>query len=253
MDGKHDLSKPDGATARLSLLKSPGRACKTCQVDLSEEVDAETVLDRAGNFAGVYGVKTSPAGLCVKCYTLQRDAKLKANVGSLLHAARVPHRFTDATKDSVLPAIWAKVERWISSREALFIHGPVGTGKSYVAAAAARELLLRERLVLWWSAVDLLDAMKADLDRADAILTGAKRAPVLILDELGAERGTDYAGERLSALLSSRWDAELPTAITSNLAPDELAAVNARVASRVCSGVVVGLTGHDRRISGERK
>jgi DNA replication protein DnaC len=222
-------------------------------VDLSDEVDAEVVLGGVESFAGVYGVRTSPVGLCVKCYLHQRDAKLLANASSLLHAARVPRRFAEANKNAVPTAIWTKVEQWIGSGDALYIHGPVGVGKSYVIAAAARELLMRERPVLWWSAISLLDAMKADLDHADTVLSAAQRTPVLFLDDLGAERGTEYAGERISALLSSRWDAELPTAITTNLAPKDLATINARVASRVCSGVLIGLSGRDQRIAGGRK
>src|SRR5262249_51929228 len=59
-------------------------------------------------------------------------------------------------------------------------------------------------------------------------------APVLVLDDLGAERATDWAVERLFGLLNRRHDWRRPTVLTSNLGPKPLAEhLGERIAWRV--------------------
>lgn len=138
----------------------------------------------------------------------------------------------------------------------LILMGPVGTGKSHAALAAAREWLARRYDELRGTSdpvfqvhqvVELLDAMRPGGD--DQVGARAARARLLLLDDLGAERATEWAGERLYGLVNRRWLDGLATIVTTNVpAPDLTGALGDRVLSRLAGGAtVLRLTGPDRR------
>ena len=49
-----------------------------------------------------------------------------------------------------------------------------------------------------------------------------RNAPVLILDDLGTQNGTPWAQEKLFQILNHRYNAQLPTVVTTNLSIDRL-------------------------------
>ena len=94
--------------------------------------------------------------------------------------------------------------------------GPVGTGKTYTAACIANELLAQGVSVVMTSLVKLIENGISDLcSRLSAI-------DLLILDDLGAERSTDYALEQVYNIVDSRYRAGLPVIYTTNLTLEEL-------------------------------
>lgn len=70
----------------------------------------------------------------------------------------------------------------------------------------------------------------------------------LILDDLGAEKTTDWSGECLYGILSARINELLPTIVTSNLSLTEIQAGDPRLASRLAGLEVITLAGQDRRL-----
>src|SRR5262249_46359243 len=123
----------------------------------------------------------------------------------------------------------------------LLITGTYGCGKTHLAAAIANECLLHGRPVLFLNAPDLLDHLRAGFapgadgsyaDRFDEI----RNAPVLVLDDLGTESPTPWATEKLYQLLNYRYNAQLPTVITTN---KELRDIEPRVASRLTDTDIV--------------
>lgn len=126
-------------------------------------------------------------------------------------------------------------EKW------LLLTGSYGSGKTHLAAAIANDCLLRGRPVLFLNTPDLLDHLRAGFapgadgsytDRFEEIRT----APVLILDDLGTESPTPWATEKLYQVLNYRYNAQLPTVITTN---KELRDVEPRVASRLTDAEMV--------------
>jgi DNA replication protein DnaC len=103
----------------------------------------------------------------------------------------------------------------------LVLSGPVGCGKTHLAAAIKNERDAHGLQTLFKTAPDLLDYLRATYapdshvtyDRGfDAI----RNAEVLILDDYGAHSSTPWAEEKLFQLLNYRFNARLATVITTN-------------------------------------
>lgn len=107
----------------------------------------------------------------------------------------------------------------------LLFTGPVGSGKTYLAASIANELLEAQMEVLFLVVPDLLDELRAsyktDKNEMD-LLDTARTIPILILDDLGAHNYTDWTRNRLYSIINYRMNEQLPTVITSNLSLDEM-------------------------------
>jgi DNA replication protein DnaC len=109
----------------------------------------------------------------------------------------------------------------------LLVHGPSGAGKTHVAAAVANRCLERGRPALFVVVPDLLDHLRAsyrpDSEMGyDALLEQVRLAPVLILDDLGTQSSTPWAQEKLFQILNHRYNAQLPTVVTTNLSIDRI-------------------------------
>jgi DNA replication protein DnaC len=105
----------------------------------------------------------------------------------------------------------------------LLLTGPVGSGKTAVAAAVAVEL--RRAGVLFRHIRDFLAAAKEEFSQPPdgyPITERAVRARVLVLDDLGAERRTDWTVDVTRDVLERRHAAQAPTVLTTNLAMVDL-------------------------------
>jgi hypothetical protein len=131
----------------------------------------------------------------------------------------------------------------------LVIQGTVGTGKSYAAAAAVRPLHKEGHKIRFLPVEEMLDELRpGGPERALAALASVD---VLVVDDVGAERPTDWTAERFYAVVNRRWLEQLPTVFTTNLIPKELGEhVGQRAYSRMTGGAVrVTMIGPDRRKS----
>ena len=135
--------------------------------------------------------------------------------------------------------------------EGLLFAGNCGSGKTMLAAAMAGEIIEKSELdetrvgfaamlgadqwntseviVKFANVVDLLERLRCSFDKNDSekgsareILAGYERAPLLILDDLGAEKPSGWSGERLYELINYRYSELLPTIFTTNCRADEI-------------------------------
>jgi DNA replication protein DnaC len=111
----------------------------------------------------------------------------------------------------------------------LLITGGYGCGKTHLAAAIANTLIAQDRRVLFVTAPDLLDHLRMgyDLSQEEGASYSARfemvrDVPLLVLDDLGIESPTPWAREKLYQVLNHRYNARLPTVITTNYDVGEL-------------------------------
>lgn len=111
-------------------------------------------------------------------------------------------------------------------------------GKTHLAAAIANHVANQSEPVLFVVVPDLLDHLRATFNpsssiRYDKRFDEIRTASLLILDDLGTESATAWAREKLYQLFNYRYNARLPTVITSAKPIDE---IDPRLASRMLDG-----------------
>ncbi len=114
-----------------------------------------------------------------------------------------------------------------SPRGFLLLQGEHYSGKTHLAAAIANARLAEGYPALLVEVSDLLDYLRAAFEPTapvsfDKRLQQLRRAPLLILDNLGGQTSTPWAHEKLYQLLSYRLGARLPTVITTSLTLEEI-------------------------------
>lgn len=141
----------------------------------------------------------------------------------------------------------------------LYIHGLQGRGKTHLATAVLRELIGRGLRCLWRDCHILVDQCRewtrrrAD-DTMDEELHRLRDADVLLLDDLGAGRQTDYSVDVVDGIIRWRHARRGPMIVTSNrdlrglVTPEGEGGLgrNPAIASRL-RGLEVHLDGPDRR------
>jgi DNA replication protein DnaC len=102
----------------------------------------------------------------------------------------------------------------------LVLGGSSGSGKTHLAAAIVNERIKNGHPALYVTVPDLLDHLRSSFSPDsevpyDEFFDQVRNAPLLVLDDLGAQSGTPFAREKLDQLLTSRFNAELPTVIVA--------------------------------------
>lgn len=170
-----------------------------------------------------------------------------------LFVAQVPPRFVGARVGHLDPWLQAELHDWRldPGGRNVVLSGPAGAGKTYAAVATVRRRALYGDSVFLTSAVVLLQALRPGGD--PTALDRARTARLVLLDDLGAERPTDWTAEQLAALIDHRWTAGLPIVATTNLSlgPDGqlVEALGERAYSRLVGSGALALrvSGPDRR------
>ena len=114
-------------------------------------------------------------------------------------------------------------------RNGLFITGNKGTGKTHLAAAIANQLMQEGTGVICMTMIDLLERIKetyAQRKQYEAsegdVLNTYKEVPLLIIDDMGKEPPTEWAVSKIYAIINARYEAYLPTIVTTNYSDSEL-------------------------------
>lgn len=176
---------------------------------------------------------------------------------------------TDATLDLLLPPRFRhaepdhpKVCQWIADYlrdpqncPGLILKGPVGSGKTHHALGALRAVALgaaglgRRMTYLATTHPDFNRAMRPQPDDGhNRTLEDMQTVDLLVFDDLGAGKLTDWGDDTLHRLIDTRWAYNRATIVTTNLTSKEFAEIiDERVVSRLSSSVQVPLVDGDRR------
>lgn len=128
-----------------------------------------------------------------------------------------------------------------NKRNGLILAGGYGSGKTHLAAAVCNVLVDRGIPVLYGTFVEHLENIRNDFEHTglNLYLSKMKSTPVLVIDDLGKEKKTDWTRQTLFDVINYRYEHMLPTIITTNLVSngkyDDLARhVEGAVWSRFC-------------------
>jgi len=161
------------------------------------------------------------------CDCLTREAE-KARAEKLFKSARIPKRYRNKTLDnfdrSRQPIAFHKAKHYIENWEktweegrCLFFVGNPGTGKSHLAFAILNELLKKGIPGMCITVPDLMDELRPRDDGQERErMEVLKTIDFLVMDDLGAEKNSDFTTERIYIILNARYSEMRPTVITSN-------------------------------------
>lgn len=169
-------------------------------------------------------------------------ARASEPTGEVLERGRVPAKFREKRIEDWRPEdapqrvnVLAWLEGWPPRRPLLMLLGDKGTGKTHMAAGIVREAWERHGVRgSFWPVIDLLDRYRATFgeeasESVAAIDEALSRTPLLVLDDIGTEKATDFASERVFRLVDERYREDRPLVVTTNV---PLGALEERVRRR---------------------
>ena len=104
----------------------------------------------------------------------------------------------------------------------LLLHGPVGTGKTFYAACIANALVDRNIPCLMTSLVRVISTMQGMFEGRQEYLDSVVNFPLLVLDDLGTERESEYMQEQVYNIINARYCTGKPLIVTTNIPMDEI-------------------------------
>ena len=167
--------------------------------------------------------------------------------------------WTFANDDMQNPRITQAMQKYVESfpemrkqGQGLLLYGKVGTGKTYEAAEVANALIDRGYSVLVTNFARIANTVSGMYEGKQEYYDSLNRFSLLVLDDLGAERKTEYMSEIVYNIIDSRYRAGLPMIITTNLTAEELKnpqdITNKRIYDRVIERCLpVEVEGKNRR------
>jgi DNA replication protein DnaC len=205
-------------------------------------------------------------GTATKCECLEpRLAKARASgINSVL-----PKRYRGVSFDrppvtEINPGAVAIIRDWIGALDqnleqgnGLWLMGDTGTGKTTLAMLVSKEALKWNHTVAIYSMPSLLTRIRATYgaeageESYDEFFERLCQVDLLHIDDLGAEKQTEWVLEQLYALVNERYERQKSIVVTTNLTQDELEQqIGPRTVSRLiqmCGENQIPLFGEDAR------
>lgn len=185
-------------------------------------------------------------------------ASVSQNIEKYLYKFGVPKRYLKPKSNC----------NGLNTNGSYYFFGPVGTGKTDKAVSLLKNKILKtlpvekysmlifpENFALFVSVpsmlLDIRSSFKNEMSNESELIKKYISPEILILDDLGAEKSTEWVLQTLYIVINSRYENESQTIITSNLNLDEIKeTLSDKIASRIgAMSDVVEIQGKDRRIS----
>lgn len=146
-------------------------------------------------------------------------------------------------------------------KKSLIITGNIGTGKTHLASSIANFLIQSEISVVFGTLINLLNEVKDTYTMENKtesfIMEKYSKVPLLIIDDLGKERPSEWTLEKLFTIINNRYENNLPVVITTNYNRERLrerlaSNVNYEIADSIISRLYemckgINLIGKDKR------
>lgn len=130
--------------------------------------------------------------------------------GTNKNASNIAHRYVDN---------FAEMKK---HGKGLLFHGPVGSGKTFLAAAIANELINQGHPCMVTNFARITNTIQGMFEGKQRYLDDFNRLDLLVIDDLSAERNTSFMNEMIFNIIDSRYRSGKPLIITTNLSKEEL-------------------------------
>lgn len=164
----------------------------------------------------------------------------KQKIESILGKSGIKKRYLSRTIDSfsvtaenkksfeVATDYIKNFREYFTQGKGLYLEGPCGTGKTHLAIAIALAIINTGVPVICKTSIDILGDIKRCYERnsevtEEEVLEAYKSVDLLIIDDLGKEQTTEWSVPVLYSILNERYEALLPTIITTNYNTSALA------------------------------
>jgi len=180
---------------------------------------------------------SAPGQVAVAC-----DCGMEERAEQVMERARVPKRYEHCDFESFVPDLadgktWtdmhvhslknakmqmqAFVREYPSADKGVLLMGRAGVGKTHLAVAALKELIQKGTAGLFCDYRELLKEIQASYNPASSttemsILEPIRTVEILVLDDLGANKPSDWVRDIIEIILNARYNKRLTTIITTN-------------------------------------
>lgn len=187
----------------------------------------------------LFGQIKTPMCLC-KCEVEKREAERKEierqqrlmrieDMRKVGFSEKEMRDWTFANDDKQNPKISAIAKNYVDNfetmkerKKGLLLYGPVGTGKSYHAAEIVNALIDKGYPCLMTNFSRLVNTIQGMYDGKQQYIDGLNKFDLLVIDDLAAERDTEFMNEIVFNIIDNRYRSGLPMIITTNLTAEEL-------------------------------
>ncbi|MBN1583050.1 MAG: ATP-binding protein [Anaerolineae bacterium] len=155
-------------------------------------------------------------------------SSLSLHFDKTFHSFDLDREGLDVEEKQNLQSVYQAVQAYANEPSGwLVLSGTYGCGKTHLAAAIGNERAGKRQPVLFIVVPDLLDHLRATFSPQsnvsyDKLFEQIRRTPLLILDDLGTESATSWAKEKMYQIFNYRYNARLPTVITTAQPVDKL-------------------------------
>ncbi len=145
--------------------------------------------------------------------------------------------------------------RYFAQGKGLYLEGPCGTGKTHLAIAIALAIINTGVPVICKTSIDILSDIKRCYERnsevtEEEVLEAYKNVDLLIIDDLGKEQVTEWSVPVLYSILNERYEALLPTIITTNYNTTALAEkLSARGDAETATAIISRFVESSKRVT----
>ena len=220
-----DKAKDDVSEIKEAWDKK--RACEHCQFTVDNVLECE--------FVDKYYTAYIRGGMCSLYRQHIEATEKRRKLQELFDSSGLGKRFKSRTFETFKVSAGTKAaydacvkfcDTFTSESNGLLLIGSYGCGKTHLVASIIHRMAFKGVAGLFVVVPDLMAKIRASFgaeeNKAEKIMNAAKKAEILVLDDLGAENATDWVTEQLYLIINYRYEHMLPTIITTNCKGQEL-------------------------------